>query len=974
MSEGGDGNQTKKSIRKGLIILAAAGAVGLYFNRRKVSLPCLACDEGGLFYKCLPRTGRGSFTCDSMDAGKKGFRAVKEGFITTAQYAGEMGKFATQIPTIMRKVYQNLVPLVKLAYKEVCNNFQTVLKYMTIYLKKGIDKIMHYGKITFAIINKQLIQPLFKATMKFVVKPLKKIYEVCKSYFIKTKNVIQMVLSKIGNGLKNAWFSTENVFDTFMRNITYALNIVPETIGAMIEGIEDAINAVFEALEQGAQKSIGSVVNTTENFLNESKKLTVMGGNRIFENFDSLIHGLGNSISDQVSNLLNQFNSHVIDPLNEQIASSREAQMAIASTMRGLSVGTNILARWRFGFKIRQQDIKQKGLEFIDYGKTTVVLGRILQPLENKIKFPAMGDGIFPRLSTHVPTPYKVRGIPKLAYIDKEKPSKSMGVGSNELKKEAKEQEKLGASSRDDARFEWEPAEEGQDKYEFDQRFQGPSMEQMRHWVFESFGRNLPTREDIEYNTRMEDKAIDEALRSMIDEPLGGIGKKMKKAKKKTKKKAKKTKKVKDVKKVEKVEDVKKIKDVNAKNQSNKVKKDLKKSEKIRDIDEVEKAEKSDEVSKAKKAEKAKHAEKAKYAEEAKRAKEAKDLTMSDVKDGAEFGADIAEDVAKEVYPDAEKIVLEILKRSPLIWIGQKQALLSKEDIETMTMPFPKPELPEPETAEERKARLEKERTEKKEKELRKPTHVLYAENLKPPSIDMTPDVNLDSSGLRTNVKEVNPLRQLRYSMGDIGKAFVKAMDPVIRVLMIALSLCDTILACYLHLFTHVINLNNIKKAMLNSWRYIKIGAKELWDLLYQQVVIPAWTLVKFTWKQTMKYGKIALQEAWKAVKVVWKEARKMFSVVGKQVGKTLKMVGKVTLGTTQYALASFFEHTPPFSWVPANFTTRLLLVVGLALLIKVGAQLSFSFRSFKKLAQVSLAPVLILDKAIEEKVFSTKT
>jgi hypothetical protein len=339
--------------KKGLLILGGVGIVGVYFNQRPIPIPCVGCDERGLFYKCIRGTGLNSITCDSMSSGaaKKGGKAIGKA-LDVSSYASELLAFASNLPQHLRKMLRIVLDLLKRLYKEVVARTKYVLKNLKKFWIMAWNKIKDMIGYSWQIIKKQVVDPFFEGLMKFIVEPMKMIISKMGKILAIVKNGITMAFRKMGNALETSWLSAVGGFDVLSEGVESAFKGIARAIGDMGIGLEQALTSTGEGLAHGFHQmgeGIGTAIEETVNGLGMGFTMTIDG---ILDAIEAMLDGIGRGMSGSVNGLVDAVNYTTVVPINKLSDQIQAAVGGLTEGVNGINKGYNAIRQLDLNFNL----------------------------------------------------------------------------------------------------------------------------------------------------------------------------------------------------------------------------------------------------------------------------------------------------------------------------------------------------------------------------------------------------------------------------------------------------------------------------------------------------------------------------------------------------------------------------------------------------------------------------------------------
>jgi Ricin-type beta-trefoil lectin domain len=322
----------------GIVSLSVLVAALAYLALRPVTLPCVGCDQGGLFYKCMDGTGLGTVTCEAWKRASDVAKGVAKRVASVSEYAKELTQFTSKLPHFLWEFVQTLKEqLVKVA-AEIYARVKTVSAYALKKMKEIGLKLKDAIWKTWEEVYDKVIRPMVAALMKYVVDPVM-------SLLNKIIDFAKMVLSSVSNALgkvkgivSQAYNAVYHAAGTIADAVEYVMRESAKLIEISVSGLSDGLNNSMAKLVEGAQDAINGVtgaVNTSiagiEGFVNGTVGGVTGAINTSVNKVGSGVSAVTNEIQGKVNQSMQQVLSGTGKVLGEVTGGIEDSVNVLAS-------------------------------------------------------------------------------------------------------------------------------------------------------------------------------------------------------------------------------------------------------------------------------------------------------------------------------------------------------------------------------------------------------------------------------------------------------------------------------------------------------------------------------------------------------------------------------------------------------------------------------------------------------------------
>jgi hypothetical protein len=365
--------------RDAVALAALVGAL-VYLALHPVSLPCVGCDTGGTFYRCMEGTGAGSRTCELYR--DMSSAAVK---LKTTEYAKELSLLSTNLPRYLSDMAAAVRAKTLLVLAAVRERLSGVWAHVSASLKSLLQKAELMAGATWDAVYDAVIRPLVQGVVKYIIEPVTSLIDNVVAFVKRVLGEIERVLGSAGEALGDAYDAaygasakmsetvegvlsgaavmieklvdgirngTNAALSGVVGGVEDAVNAVGRVANSAVDGVEGAINATLRGTVDGANGAVNGVIdelnkasNTTERLVNESLATIVKGvqggldgaaggietsvnalgsgivgmAGAVIDETESIVNDMSDGLEKSVNAVVGGLNTGVIDPVESAV-------------------------------------------------------------------------------------------------------------------------------------------------------------------------------------------------------------------------------------------------------------------------------------------------------------------------------------------------------------------------------------------------------------------------------------------------------------------------------------------------------------------------------------------------------------------------------------------------------------------------------------------------------------------------------
>jgi hypothetical protein len=295
-----------------IIAFAALVSALVWLTVKPVTLPCVKCDTGGMFYKCMEGTGAGSFTCRAHRAGEAGLGKLRDGLMTTTEYAKELTLFSTKIPEYLTQ----LVTLIKNKLLVAASEVHARMTVVWEYVKRKVQEIMTAARRpvydTWEAFHDAVIAPLIAGMIKYVLEPITQTMDKVVDFAHTVMSQVDEVLEGGGEIVAKAYNAVYEASGTISKSVEKVISHAAEIIEKLVEGVRTSVNSTMNVLAEGLETSVNSIGKGVEEaiggleggvnaVLSSTVRTATDAVNESAKAFDGVVTGTGQAFNSSIS-------------------------------------------------------------------------------------------------------------------------------------------------------------------------------------------------------------------------------------------------------------------------------------------------------------------------------------------------------------------------------------------------------------------------------------------------------------------------------------------------------------------------------------------------------------------------------------------------------------------------------------------------------------------------------------------------
>ncbi|KAG5187490.1 hypothetical protein JKP88DRAFT_243990 [Tribonema minus] len=291
----------------GVLVCALA-----YLAINPITLPCVGCDEGGLFYKCMPGTGLNSVTCEAWTKGAKGMSAVRDQIMSVSEYSSELVKFSSHLPQYLYDFAGAMLQHIRRASAEVYARLKDVAVIAKQKMLEVLGSLKAIALDTWATVFDRVVKPVMSALTKYVLQPITSLLDKIIQFAKMVIDGVANVIGRAGDILGKAYNAVHHAADVMSDTIELVMKKSAQIIEQVVDGLRNGINKGLHEVVGAAESTINSVSNAVGDALGgmEGALNTTVGGttgaietgvNKVGAGITTAISGLEKGINTGIS-------------------------------------------------------------------------------------------------------------------------------------------------------------------------------------------------------------------------------------------------------------------------------------------------------------------------------------------------------------------------------------------------------------------------------------------------------------------------------------------------------------------------------------------------------------------------------------------------------------------------------------------------------------------------------------------------
>ncbi|KAG5179271.1 hypothetical protein JKP88DRAFT_247476 [Tribonema minus] len=327
---------TEPVVDSSLVFFGVLVCALTYLAVNPITLPCVGCDEGGLFYKCMHGTGINSVTCEAWTKGSKGISAVRDEIMTIGEYSSELVKFSSHLPQYLYEFAGAMMQHIRNASAEVYARLKDVAKIARQKMLEVLTSLKAIALDTWQTVYDRVIRPVMTALTQYVLQPITALLD-------KIIKFAKMVIEGVTNVIGKAGDIMGKAYDA----VHHAADVISDSIELVMKKSAEIIEKVVDGLRNGINKSLREVVGAAEDSINTLSNAVgdAMGG--LEGAVNTTVHGTTDTIEKGVNTIGKGITSTVSSMesgINTGISGLRDAaQTAVTGVTTGVETSVNTL-------------------------------------------------------------------------------------------------------------------------------------------------------------------------------------------------------------------------------------------------------------------------------------------------------------------------------------------------------------------------------------------------------------------------------------------------------------------------------------------------------------------------------------------------------------------------------------------------------------------------------------------------------
>jgi phage-related protein len=273
-----------------LVTLAALVGALVYLAVNPITLPCVGCDSGGVFYRCMDGTGAGTITCDAWNKGSEGVNAAAKKIMSVGEYGDELVKFATRLPQFLHDFAATILAKLKAVTAEVYERMKTVAAY--VLGKYEEVKLRLEGVVfkTWAQFYDKVLAPIIAGVTDYIITPIRDL-------LTRIVKFAKMVLGSISDVLGRAGDIMTKAYDA----VRHAAQVLSDTVRLVLVKSAALIEKVVDGVRNGINKGLGEVIGGVEDAVNTVTRGVSVAATAIENGVNVTTSAITGKISDGVN-------------------------------------------------------------------------------------------------------------------------------------------------------------------------------------------------------------------------------------------------------------------------------------------------------------------------------------------------------------------------------------------------------------------------------------------------------------------------------------------------------------------------------------------------------------------------------------------------------------------------------------------------------------------------------------------------
>ncbi|KAG5187306.1 hypothetical protein JKP88DRAFT_262424 [Tribonema minus] len=318
----------------------------IWLTVRPVTIPCVNCDTGGMFYKCMDGTGAGSVTCEAYRAGNAAIASARKGALTAGEYARELTVFTTKLPEYLSKFAALIKSKLMTAAAEVYARMISVSAYLKAKVAEIAKATLTPMYDTWAAFHDAVIKPLIAGMIKYVLQPVTKAMDAIVAFVHLVMKEVDVVLDGGGEIVRKAYDAVYQASGTLSKTIesmlvkiadlieklvavsgtvgsaTAAVNTSTKALDVVVSSTGDKLNTAFTKVTGGVQDSVNAVAGGVQDAVNNVGSNVVGGIGNVIDETEQVVNSLSDGLASSINAMIGVINKDVSGKIEATVNSS----------------------------------------------------------------------------------------------------------------------------------------------------------------------------------------------------------------------------------------------------------------------------------------------------------------------------------------------------------------------------------------------------------------------------------------------------------------------------------------------------------------------------------------------------------------------------------------------------------------------------------------------------------------------------
>ncbi|KAG5183878.1 hypothetical protein JKP88DRAFT_268649 [Tribonema minus] len=314
----------------------------IWLTARPVTLPCVNCDTGGMFYKCMDGRGAGSVTCEAYRAGNAAIASARKGALTAGEYARELTVFTTKLPEYPSKFAALIISKLMTAAAEVYARMISVSAYLKAKVAEIAKATLTPMYDMWAAFHDAAIKPLIAGMIKYVLQPVTKAMDAIVAFVHLVMKEVDVVLDGGGEIVRKAYDAVYQASGTLSKTIESMLVKIADLIEKLVAGVRGAVNTALDTVVSGVETSVNQIgkgvekaLDGVESGINAAVSGTVGSATAAVNTSTKALDVVVSSTGDKLNTAFTKVTGGVQDSVNAVAGGVQDAVNNVGSNVVG---------------------------------------------------------------------------------------------------------------------------------------------------------------------------------------------------------------------------------------------------------------------------------------------------------------------------------------------------------------------------------------------------------------------------------------------------------------------------------------------------------------------------------------------------------------------------------------------------------------------------------------------------------------